>query len=188
MGGVREGRVKRAALLGVGGSAGAILTAYVGAFLPGGPPAWAPWVMMVGSSTMLVSAMAMGAARKGRIGALALPLAFVLVLLVAAFGLALVLPPDDPAHPVLWLGLPPRAALVLYGVGILPFLVLPLAYARTFPLQVLPPGEVERVREEALRARAGAGLQGPGGRSLDPGVPPRGTPPPDAASSPGSTP
>jgi hypothetical protein len=46
----------------------------------------------------------------------------------------------------LWAGLPRRAALVLYGVGILPALFLPLAYALTFRERTLDAGDIERIR------------------------------------------
>ncbi len=139
----------------VAGSAVAVFLAYLSAFLPGGAPPWAPWLFMAGASTMLVAMMALGAARNGSLGRLGAPLLVTLLILLGGFGAALALPAPDPADPTLWLGLPPRAALVLYGVGILPFLVLPVAYAWTFEAQALAPGEVERIREAALALRRG---------------------------------
>jgi hypothetical protein len=63
-----------------------------------------------------------------------------------AFGLALLLPADEAPGAALWLGLPRRAALVLYGAGLLPALVLPLAYALTFDGSPFRPDAVERLR------------------------------------------
>jgi len=42
--------------------------------------------------------------------------------------------------------LPARAAIVIYGVGLLPIVVLPIAYALTFETQTLSAEDVERVR------------------------------------------
>ena len=42
--------------------------------------------------------------------------------------------------------MPARAAIVIYGVGLLPIIVLPVAYALTFETQTLSAGDVERVR------------------------------------------
>jgi hypothetical protein len=44
------------------------------------------------------------------------------------------------------MGLPARAAIVIYGVGLLPIVVLPIAYALTFETQTLSAEDVERVR------------------------------------------
>ncbi|HEX9084509.1 MAG TPA: hypothetical protein VF836_07205, partial [Gemmatimonadaceae bacterium] len=54
----------------------------------------------------------------------------------------------------LWLGLPVRAAIVIYGVGLLPIIVLPIAYALTFETQTLSAEDVERVRALARENRA----------------------------------
>jgi hypothetical protein len=121
----------------------------------GGAPAWTAWVFVLGIACMMVGLTALGAARPGRrLGRLALPLAFVWLLLVAGFGAVLALGPTHPADPALWLGLPPRAAIVLYGIGLLPVLVLPLAYALTFDELTLDEADLERVRA-ARRAMAG---------------------------------
>jgi hypothetical protein len=155
----RAPRAPRAlALAGIAASALALLGAYASAFLPQGPPSWAPWLCMAGASTMQVAFMALGATRPGGLGRLRIPLALVLLLLLGGFSAVLALPATDPSDPTLWLGLPPRAALVFYGVGLLPFLVLPAAYAWTFEDQALAPGEVERLRLEAARAREGHAL------------------------------
>jgi hypothetical protein len=134
-------------------SAAAILVAYLSAFLPGGAPVWAPWLFMAGTSVMMVATMALGAARDGGIGGLRLPLVLVLVVVMGGFALVLALPAPDPADPTLWLGLPPRAAVVLYGIGLLPFFLVPLSYAWTFEHLTLGPGDLERIRERALAAR-----------------------------------
>lgn len=124
----------------------AIAAAYASAFLPGGAPDWAAWAMALGLSTSMVAMMILGAARNGRIGRLAVPFGFVFAVLVVCFGIALALPATNPVEPTLWFGLPPRAAVILYGIGILPLLVVPLAYALTFEEQTLRPEDLERIR------------------------------------------
>lgn len=161
--------------------------AYGSAFLPGDPPSWAPWALLLGLSGSLVAFMALGAARQGRLGVLVWPLGFVFLVLVVGFGAALVLPPVDPLEPALWMGLPVPAAIVLLGVGLLPLVVLPLAYGLTFPGAGLSRGEVEAVREAAAAARGAGGgggeNEGPGaddGPVAGDGAPPSGTGAPPA--------
>ena len=54
----------------------------------------------------------------------------------------------------LWLGLPARAAIVIYGIGLLPIVVLPVAYALTFESQTLTAEDIERVRSLAREIEA----------------------------------
>ena len=42
-----------------------------------------------------------------------------------------------------------RAAIVIYGIGLLPIVVLPVAYAITFDTQTLSESDIARVRELA---------------------------------------
>jgi hypothetical protein len=140
-------------------SAVVIFLAYASAFLPGGAPAWAPWLFMAGTSVIMVATMAVGAARHGSIGPLWIPFGLVLLVLLGGFGVVLTLPPADPHDPSLWLGLPPRAAIILYGIGFLPFFLVPIAYAWTFDHLTLGPGDLERIRDEAIRARGGMPLE-----------------------------
>lgn len=93
--------------------------------------------------------MALGAARgRAGIGKLKIPFAFVFIVLTAGFALALGLP-EETADSTLWLGLPHRAAIVIYGIGLLPIVVLPVAYALTFDTQTLSQSDIDRVRELA---------------------------------------
>jgi hypothetical protein len=146
--------IKRAALGAVFLSVASIGAAYASAFFPGGAPGWAPWVMAVGIALLMVATMALGAAREGRLGRLTLPFAFVFLVLTVGFGVVLALPAADPLDPELWLGLPPRAAVVLYGVGLLPLLAVPLAYALTFDEMTLSDEDLARVRAAAARLRS----------------------------------
>ena len=92
--------------------------------------------------------MILGAAR-GRqgIGKLQVPFVFVALMLITGFLAALALPATESPASRLWLGLPLRAAIVIYGIGLLPIIVLPVAYALTFDTQTLSAQDVERVRE-----------------------------------------
>lgn len=137
---------KRIALIAMVLAALAIAAAYASAFLPGGAPAWAPWPMALGIPTILLAVMVLGAARDGRIGKLAFPFAFSFLVLAAGFCLAVALPEDAGAGAPLYLGLPLRAAIVIYGIGLFPIVVLPIAYALTFGEQTLNAADLERVR------------------------------------------
>ena len=127
---------------------------YASAFAPGGAPVWAPWLLALGIPAALGSIMVLGAAR-GRtgIGSLKLPFLFVFVVLASGFCLALGLPAAEAKGAMLLLGLPVRAAIVIYGIGLLPIVVLPVAYAITFDTQTLSEEDIARVREMAKRAR-----------------------------------
>ena len=95
--------------------------------------------------------MALGATRGNRgLGSLKLPFAFVFLVLAAGFCLALLLPSKEP----LMLGLPLRAAIIIYGIGLLPIIILPVAYAITFDTQTLSEADVARVREIAASTKA----------------------------------
>jgi len=103
--------------------------------------------------------MILGAARgqKG-IGSLKLPFLFVVAVLALGFCAALALPATESPLSRLWLGLPARAAVVIYGIGLLPIVVLPVAYALTFETQTLTAEDVERVRAMGEENRQSAFL------------------------------
>lgn len=139
--GVR-GIALRAAVLGIVGIAAAYATAF------GSPrvAAIGPWIMAIALPVAMVAMMTFGAVRAGRrVGALALPFAVVFLLVAGGFLLALWLPPDT-VDGVYWLGLPRRAAAIVYGVGLLPLFVLPFAYALTFDALTLDDADIARVR------------------------------------------
>ena len=146
---------RRASLIALVSGILAIAVGYVAAFLPGGAPPWAPWLLALGIPIALGAIMILGAAR-GRmgIGPLKYPFAFVVAVLAIGFCAALALPATESALSRLWLGLPARAAIVIYGIGLLPIIVLPVAYALTFEAQTLSAEDVERVRELARENRA----------------------------------
>lgn len=127
-----------------------IAVAYASAFSPSGIPGWAPWPLAVGIPLAIGAIMILGATRGRRgIGPLKIPFAFVVVTLALGFCAALILPATESANSTLWLGLPVRAAIVIYGIGLFPTVVLPIAYALTFESQTLTAEDVERVRSLA---------------------------------------
>ena len=148
----------------------AIASGYAAAFARNGTPSWAPWLLAFGIPVALGAIMILGAARGSRgVGPLKFPFLFVVAILAVGFCAALALPATESPLSRLWLGLPARAAVIIYAVGLLPIVVLPIAYALTFETQTLSAKDVERVRElgRAYKARA---------EELPDGEPP---PPPD---------
>lgn len=147
-------RTRRTALVALVAGILAIAVGYAAAFFRGGTPSWAPWLLALGIPVALGAIMILGAAR-GRmgIGPLKYPVAFVVATLAVGFGAALALPATEGPLSELWLGLPARAAIVIYGIGLLPIIVLPLAYALTFETQTLNAEDVERVRALARENR-----------------------------------
>ena len=138
---------QRGAIAAIAVAAVAIAAAYASVPLTGGTPRWAPWLFVAGIDVLVVALMTLGVARDGRgVGRLAIPFTLTGIILAGGFGTLLLLPPADPADPTLWLGLPPRAAVVLYVIGFLPVLVLPLAYALTFDELTLSEADLARAR------------------------------------------
>ena len=150
-----EDVTRRSALVALFLGISAIATGYLAAFSATGTPVWAAWLLALGIPVALGAIMILGAARGRRgIGPLKIPFAFVVVVLVIGFGAALALPATEGPLSTLWLGLPARAAIVIYGVGLLPIVVLPIAYALTFESQTLSAEDVERVRVLARENQA----------------------------------
>lgn len=137
---------KRRALLAIFAGTLFIAAGYAAAFLPGSTPWWAAWLLAAGIPVSIGGIIVLGAAR-GRKSArtLTIPIVFVVATLATGFALALALPANESATSTLWLGLPARAAIVIYGIGIFPAIVLPVAYALTFDTQTLSDEDVERV-------------------------------------------
>ncbi len=132
----------RAFVIGVLGTA----LAYLSAFFPPAIARIGPWLMAVTMPVTMFAMMVLGAVRAGRgIGPLKWPFVLVFVLVAGGFALALWLPAESQDTP-LWLGLPPRAAVILYGVGLLPLFMLPVVYALTFDALTLTDDDLTRIR------------------------------------------
>jgi hypothetical protein len=146
---------RRAALVTLFAVIAAIALGYAAAFGSHGTPSWAPWLLALGIPAALGAIMILGATRRGRgVGPLKIPFAFVILMLVVGFGAALALPATEGPLSRLWLGLPARAAIVIYGIGLLPIFVLPIAYALTFETQTLSAEDLEKVRKLARENQA----------------------------------
>lgn len=125
---------------------GLIGVAYLSAWLPAGTRGWGTGAMVVGCALTLAGMLALGgrgahAARRLVIGAAILQ--FVIVLL--GLGLPFVLPPER-ADAALFLGLPIRAAIEIYGVAVLPAVIFPLLFARDFRRRAIDPATLQRIR------------------------------------------
>jgi hypothetical protein len=147
---VRSDPTRRLALQALFFSVVAIAVGYAAAFRRAGTPTWAAWLLAIGIPVALGAIMNLGATRGRRgIGPLKLPFLFVVATLAIGFDAALALPATEGPLSKLWLGLPARAAIVIYGVGLLPIIVLPIAYALTFESQTLSADDLEQVRAVA---------------------------------------
>jgi hypothetical protein len=96
-----------------------------------------------------VALIALAVARRGRLGPLAVPLVSLLVILEACGLGMLVLRGRVADGP--WIGgLPAAAAVQLYGLGLVPLLLVTLVYALTFDRYELRAEDLERL-EKARR-------------------------------------
>lgn len=109
----------------------AAIAAYGDALVAGAATTTSAWLMALALVLVLPATLALGARRSRGTRRLAVCVAVLLGgVLAAGFALALGLPDLGSSEP-LWLGLPRRAAIIVYGVGLIPLLFLPWAYART---------------------------------------------------------
>ena len=128
--------------------------AYLTAFLGGSLRPWAPRLLALGIVILVAALLLVGARREGRRlpGVLLVGVAVVIALLGIGFGAALFGAGEGPAAPLL-LGLPRRAALVVYGIGLVPVVVLPVVFAKTFAATVLSADDLNRFREQLAAGR-----------------------------------
>lgn len=141
-------------------SIGLIVAAYGAIFIYPTSPAWAPIALAVGVNGVIITLMAVGATRHDTLPrSLVWTFVGLFLLCAGAFVIALVLPPQEGPGGRLFLGLPLRTAIVLYGVGVVPIAVLPFAYALTFESSTLSEDDLVRVREAraSMRVRDEAG-------------------------------
>lgn len=143
-----------AAVGGLGVSGVLLAVGYVGPFVATPAPDWAIWATAMGTAGAFLSLIALGAARPGERGRIPWALGLLAMVLCGGFAAMLLLPPPDPAEPVLWLGLPRGAAVLVYGIGILPLFLAPVSYALDFERWTLRSEDLERVQEIAAERRA----------------------------------
>lgn len=129
----RSSRGTRAGLALLSFGTVAAACAYGGVLIAGTAPAWAAWALAVGSAAASVSLFVLGAAARGALSrGISTLLVMLFLVLVAAFGSALAMPPAEGPGAQLVFGLPIRLAIVFYGVGFVPLVALPLAFGLTF--------------------------------------------------------
>ncbi len=117
-----------------------------------------PWIGALASGVALpIALMSLGAARRGRLGRLWLPLLALGLVLGAGWAAILALPHGGPDVA----GLPLATALMIFVMIPLPLVVLGLAYALTFDRLGLSSEDLERVRA-ARRPGSRPGARGTG--------------------------
>jgi hypothetical protein len=126
---------------------------YGTALLPNGPPRFIPWVFAVATAGSMIAVLILGAARKGsRLGILKWVFAICFLSVAGGFAVALMAEPvQQDAR--LWLGLPAGAAAILFLVGLVPMLLLPVAYALTFDRLTLAGDDLEAIRARLATMR-----------------------------------
>ena len=134
---------------------GLVALAYAAMFLSATAPAWAPIALAVGANGVIMTLMAIGAVRRDTMPrSLVWTFIGLFVLCAGAFVVALLMPAQEGVGGPLMLGLPLRSAIVLYGVGVVPIAILPLAYALTFESSTLSEDDLVRVRAAHASMRA----------------------------------
>lgn len=101
-----------------------------------------PWLLVAGISVLLPSLLWLALRKRGlRIAVL------LAITLGLGLGGALWLGAESPTTPLI-LGLPPRAALVIYGIGIVPGLVFGILFAKWFDKLVLSSERLAELRNQ----------------------------------------
>jgi hypothetical protein len=155
MSGDRAGRAGKGALSAIVLGTLLILVAFSSAWTPGGAPRWGVWCMIAGSAVVMAATMALGALRsRVRSSRVALIAGFVLIVIAAGFGAPMLLPAET-ADSSMVLGLPLRVAVEVFGVGVLPALVLPLCFALAFRVDGLDDRSLAELRRRAIELRRG---------------------------------
>lgn len=133
-----------------------VAAGYALSFASGAAAALAPWCLAIGTCGALMSLMALGAVRRGRIApVLQWVFAGMFVFCAGCFLVALAMPANEGAGGPLLFGFPLRSTIVLLGVAVVPLLVFPFAWALTFDSAMLSEEDLRRLRE-AQAAMAGA--------------------------------
>ena len=126
----------------------AVSLAY-GALITGVGGAAAPWLLALGSTSVLAGLACLGAARRAARGAtLAVAIGIAFTAVGTGLLLALVLPAPTVDGPIL-LGLPRVTTVLLLLTGLVPLLLLPVAFALAFAEEVLTEQDLERIRAAA---------------------------------------
>ncbi len=144
------------ALLGLAMSVAIAALSLGAAFGSAGPGVW-PAIGLAWSTALLLGSLVALAARRGAKGRGLLLGSAALTLSIGTGLTAALLQGVPSTSSSLWGGLPPGAALLIYGVGLLPALVVPVVYALTFDRSTLGPDDLQRLRDlhDASETRGG---------------------------------
>lgn len=137
----------------------AAMAAYLDALRAGAATVVSAWLMALALVLILPATLALGARRVHGVPRLASFVAVLLgVVLAAGFAAALAMPDLGSDEP-LWFGLPRRAAVIVYGVGLVPLLFLPWAYAKTHAGRHLDATTVAALAERCARLQDEHGIR-----------------------------
>lgn len=146
-------RVHRPALLSLATGVLLVGTAYLLTWARSAPT-FATWAMILGIAMQLGGITVLGGSRQGRPNrCIFIAAIFLMLVIIAGFGAATLLPAETAASGPYLLGLPRRAAIILLGVGMLPFFILPFLYAADFEAEGLDHASLEHLREECRQLR-----------------------------------
>jgi hypothetical protein len=150
-----SGGVRRAAVAALVLSSAVLLCGYGAAWWPGGAPPWVALAFAFATVIQIAAFGVIGARRRdGRVGVVWVGVVVTMLLLGGAFAFA-ILAPDLGASEPLLLGVPRRAALILYGIGVAPLVALSWVFVRSFDAWAPTDDDVARLREiRAIRERA----------------------------------
>jgi hypothetical protein len=125
-------RLARVGLWLVIGGTVSVALAYALAFAAAPWPTRSAWLMAVAQPAIMVGALALGT--RGRSASDRRWVSALLVVAVSVLGglLAALWMPEEQANSPLWFGLPPRVLVLLLLVVMVPLVLLPWAYAKTF--------------------------------------------------------
>ncbi len=132
---------------------------YTSAFLPAGAPRAATFAFALATAALMTAIITLGAGSSGKpLGRLRWVFAFTFVTLAAGFCLALTQTAVNTER--LYFGLPAGAAIILYVVGLLPMIVLPVAYALSFERTTLNDAELAELRRQLAQAQTRDNVDG----------------------------
>ena len=140
-----------------------VAAGYAGSFTGA---AWAPWCLGIGTCASLMSLMALGAVRRGKITpVLWWVFGGMFVFCAGCFVTALAMPANEGAGGPLLFGFPLRSTVVLLGVAVVPLLVFPFAWALTFDSAMLSEEDLRRLREAQAAMASANGAVNTGARA-----------------------
>ncbi len=142
---------RRAGIGGVATGVMLVLAAYGTAQFASPTSPIGAWLMISGVSLLMGAIFLLPASGRGRWGTAVGVSSLLLVVFAAAFVSAVDQPGDR-----LFGGFPFRVALIVYGVAVLPTLILPALHARLFQSDGLDPESLSRLREDCSRLRGEA--------------------------------